>query len=579
MSPRVVLAVVGAIAAALFLNGLGRPPFIDPSEGFHASLAREMLRLGDWVTLHVDGVRYFDKPPLLYWLIATTFSLTGSVGEWSARLPSAVPAIGVALVTAWLGTRLGSPRTGLIAGLAVACNLELFVFARLVKPDMLFVLCLAVALAGLAHAAQSGRRAGLVVFYVALGASAIAKDVLGAVAPLAALVLLTLLARERTGRWHWLPWWGPVLIAAVAAPWYLLVEARNPGFLWYTLVDNHLLNVARARVFPDEDVPLGALEFLGVTAVGFFPWSLALPWAIARGLRQPRETPTDRVWALLLIWTIMVIGFFTLAPFKLPHYGLPAFPAMALLVARLWDDVLDGARPARRAWVIAPALLAIGLAGLAALAVWAGVAEIPVQHVSSAEVSARTLEAQGARAPFADAQALRATLGAIGLVMTAGAVLGAVGWWAGRPAVALGAVVASMLGFLPATVEGLTLFAASRSVRPMAEAVAARTRPDDLLAHEGALENSGAWLLRADRPVHVVNGLVSNLAFGATFPEAAPIFWDTAALQRAWRGDRRVFLVTGTPAARSAVRELPADQVHLLLESRGRRLYSNRAGP
>jgi hypothetical protein len=252
---------------------------------------------------------------------------------------------------------------------------------------------------------------------------------------------------------------------------------------------------------------------------------------------------------------------------------------MALLVARLWDEVLDGARPARRAWVIAPALVALGLAGLAALAVWAGVADVPVQHVSSAEVSARTLEAQGARAPFADAQAVRSTLGAIGLVMTAGAALGAVGWWAGRPAVALGAVVASMLGFLPATVEGLTLFAASRSVRPMADAVAVRARPGDLLAHEGALENSGAWLLRVDRPVHVVNGLVSNLAFGATFPEAAPIFWDTAALQRAWGGDRRVFLVTGTPPARSAVRELPTDQVHLVLEAGGRRLYSNRASP
>jgi len=76
--------------------------------------------------------------------------------------------------------------------------------------------------------------------------------------------------------------------------------------------------------------------------------------------------------------------------------------------------------------------------------------------------------------------------------------------------------------------------------------------------------------------VQIVNGLQSNLAFGSTFPEARPIFWDTAALTRAWAGDRRVLLLSAVAPTRSVVRELPAERVHLLVEGGSRRLYSNR---
>ena len=167
----------------------------------------------------------------------------------------------------------------------------------------------------------------------------LAKDFLGAVGPLAIVALFLWLAREG-GSWRqWAPISAILLLLAVAVPWYLLVESQYRGFLWYTVVDNHVLNVARQRVFPDEDVPLSALEFLGVTALGFFPWVLALPLAVARVVRRrPWKTPEARVWMLLALWAVGILGVFALSPFKLPHYGLPAFPAMALLVAKLWDE-------------------------------------------------------------------------------------------------------------------------------------------------------------------------------------------------------------------------------------------------
>ena len=110
----------------------------------------------------------------------------------------------------------------------------------------------------------------------------------------------------------------------------------------------------------------------------------------------------------------------------------------------------------------------------------------------------------------------------------------------------------------------------------MTDAIQLRIGPADVLAHEGAIENSASALLRLDRRVQIVNGRRSNLAFGSTFPEARPIFWDTAALARAWAGERRVFLLSPSPPARSVVRDLPAERVHLLVHAGGRRLYSNR---
>jgi hypothetical protein len=118
----------------------------------------------------------------------------------------------------------------------------------------------------------------------------------------------------------------------------------------------------------------------------------------------------------------------------------------------------------------------------------------------------------------------------------------------------------------------------------LSDAVALRAASGDLLAHEGALENSGSWLLTLDPPgcaptrvpVKVVNGLVSNLAFGAGFPEARDTFRNADQLAAAWRGDRRIFLLSASNPERSVTRGLHPDSVHLLLAAGGRRLYSNR---
>jgi len=569
---RLIPLGVAAVAAALYLAGLGAAPFIDPPEGFHAEIAREMVAAGDWVTPRLNGVRYFDKPPLLHWLLAGLFAVTGP-SPAVARLPSALAAVACAAVTARLGLLLGGPRVGLLGGLMTAANLGLFLFGRLVKPDLVFVLCLTVAWAGFA-AAYLGRggRWGLALFWGGLGLATLAKDLLGALGPLVAVASFFWLTRERPVA-PWRPWWALALFAAVAVPWYAAAEAASPGFLWYTVVDNHLLNVARQRVFPDEDVPLGPLEFLLVTVAAFLPWSLAAPAAIARALRGPWADARARLWALLALWALLVVGFFTVAPFKLPHYGLPAFPALALLAARRWDEAIARDEPARGLVLPLVPLFAAAAGALAAAA--AGVLPLPSEALTAVDVTTRNLAARGQLPAGAPLEAYRPVLVWGALVCGLGAAGAALALRRRSSQLGVAVALGAMLAFLPLAGKGMAEFARGRAAAPLVEALLACRQPGEVVIHEGALENTGSLLLALGEPVRVVDGLVSNLAFGATFPEARAVFWTADRVQAAWAGPGRVFLVSVVAPERSVVRTLPRERVHLLAAAGPRRLYSN----
>jgi 4-amino-4-deoxy-L-arabinose transferase-like glycosyltransferase len=556
----------------MYLLGLGAAPFLDPPEGFHAAIAQSMRLSGDWITLRVDGVRYFDKPPLLYWLMSLSFAMAGPV-EAAARLWPAAAAIGIAAVTGRIGVILGGPRVGLLAGLFVAANLGTFIFAREVKPDLVFILFIVLAYAGFIVAYRGGGRWGLALFYASLGLATLAKDVLGAAGPLAVVALFIWLTRERPYG-VWAPWWGIVLLLVIVLPWYLAVELRNPGFLWYTIVDNHLLNFTRQRIFPDEDVPLGGLQFLGVTALAFMPWTLAAPWALVRVLRRPWVDADSRLWALLGLWALIVVGFFTVSPFKLPHYGLPAFPALALLAARAWDDCIEalpGAPTPQTLMVPVLALFAILAAafGLAAI----DRLPLPASALQNVDVAARNLAARGQLAAGSPLEAYLPVLVKCTIVFSAATVAMVLAIQRRWPAAGVGVALATMIAFLPTAGEGMAQFARGRSARPITEALARRLVPADRVIHEGALENTGSLLLVVQQTVHIVHGLQSNLGFGATFPEARDVFWSADRLREAWNGPGRCFLVSTVAPAHSVVRTLgPA---HLVAQSGGRWLYSN----
>jgi len=560
-----VLAVVAL--APFLLVGLGSAPFDDPGEGMHAEIARELL-LHPGLPLTLNGVPYVDKPPLLYVLMAAAFHAVGP-NEAAARLVSALAALVAIGTTAWLAARLTDTRTGTLAGLALGTSVGFFVYGRYVRPEALFVAALALGFALLLVGVREQRRPLAAGGLVAFGVAALAKDPLGALAPpLAVGLALTLAGRARPlGRW--LPWIGVVLGVLLGFGWWLPAERATPGFVWYTTIDNHLLNVARARHFPDEDVPLGAGVFLVVALLGAVPWlvtALAMVWRLIR--RRAWRDPDEMPWTALALWCVGVLGLTTLVPFRLPHYGLPAYPAIALLAARGWREL-----EVRRLAGIHAALFGV-LALACALAWWSDGTTFMGEVLGATDVATRKSGAIGAPSPLPPWLALRPLIGATALACAGGAVALTVAAAARARALAPYATVAALLFVLPGAGVALGLVASHRAVHTMAAEVTRRARPADIVALEGPIENAGALEWYAGRRPVIVDGRRSVLGFGATTTGAADVFWDATRLQRAWTEPRRVWLITGRPAEQSVIARLPDPQV--VIAAGGRRLYVNR---
>ena len=563
----VALAVLAA--ALVILPGLGRAPFDDPGEGMHAEIGRELGLARDPFALTLSGVRYVDKPPLLYALLAAAFAL-GGPGEAAARAVPALAALAAVGATAWLGARLLGPRGGLLAGLALATSPGFFAFARYVRPESLFVAALAWGFALCLTGLADGRRGRVAAGLAAFGVAALAKDPLGALAPPLALGAALALGGRARPLGRWLPWPGVAAGAALGFGWWVLAERRTPGFLWYTLVDNHVLNVLGTRRLPDEDVPLGAGAFLVVALLGAAPWALAAGVAVVslvrrRAWRDPAELP----WVALAVWAVGVLAATLVSRFRLPHYGLPAYFAIALLAARAWES------DARRALGAVHAL-ALAVLGVAAAALWAGDgARVLDVILGATDVATRKSALAGAAAPVPPWAAFRPLVGATALALGLGAVAAAACVAVPRLArrgTAVFAVVAALVGVLPSVAAALALVSAHRAAAGVGRAIARAAGPDDVVVHEGPLENSGALEWYAGRRPVIVDGRVSVLAFGALRPEARDRFWDEARLRRAWAAGR-VWLVSVRPPERSVAGRLPG--ARLLAGAGGRWLWVN----
>jgi 4-amino-4-deoxy-L-arabinose transferase-like glycosyltransferase len=576
------------LTLALLLPWLGAVPFDDPGEGQHAEIAREVAVSGDWLTLRLVGVRYFDKPPLLYWLIAAGFKAIG-ISEWVARLPAALGAAAAVGGTTLLGARLLGPGAGALAGAGLLSCALFAAFGRYVRPETLFVaaiqwgftgLLLALAACGGGDWGRSGAapsqnqsvRRWAVVGCAALGVAALSKDVFGLVGPLGAVAL----ALAMGGRLHpigrWLPPLGLAILFVLGLGWYALTTMRNPGFLWYTVVDNHLLNAVQLRQFPDEDVPLSSLEFLLVAGLGAFPWIVPAALEIGQLTRRRAWRFAEEIpWVALALWAVGIFLVFTLSAFRLPHYGLPAYPAIALLAARWWARRdAQARRPAL--WHLAGFGLLAAILGAAALTDGRGFMDAVF---SATDVYSRKEAVATQVAPLPAWSALRPLLWHTAFVFALGAALlvAAVAWRAGRLATCTVAV--TMLAIVPSIGQALGLVSTARAVSTVAAEIRLGWSPDVVLIHEGPIENSGALeLYTGVRPV-LVEARRSVLGVGSTLPEAADTFWDADRFTRVWLSNRPALLVTTRDPERSLVAKMPRDRVHLLAARQGRWLWSN----
>ncbi|MBI2219029.1 MAG: hypothetical protein HYU51_17220 [Candidatus Rokubacteria bacterium] len=262
------------------------------------------------------------------------------------------------------------------------------------------------------------------------------------------------------------------------------------------------------------------------------------------------------------------------APFVDPPEGFHA----ALLAARAWDDALRRGPGAPRAGVLlVPPLVVFAAAAVLLGGAATGALTIPSGSLATVDVATRNLAARGGTPPSAPAHEWAPIVGSAAIIFGAATVSLVICTWRRALAPGLVTALAAMLAFLPVAGQGMAQFARTRSVAPIAAALLARLAPGDVVVHEGALENSGALLIALARPVRVVGGLQSNLAFGATLPDARDVFWDDDRMRAEWTAPGRQFLVSVVDPERSVVRSLPPGTVHHVVSANGRHLYSNRA--
>lgn len=401
------------LCAAVLLCGLGGYPLMDPDESRCAEIAREILVRHDWVSLSLNYVPYFEKPPLMYWLVAASMSVLGPY-ELAVRLVPALAAVAGMAVAWWLASLTVGRAAARWAPSVLGTTACVFAVARVPIVDMLFSVTFATALtAWLASSLAATRRSGLglaVAAGCALGLAVLSKGPVAIVLAVGVLVCERLLGLMRRGdrlpsRDVWLRLGlAAVAAAAVAAPWFLAAQARNPDFAYYYFTVGHFERYTGSGKAEHEQSPL---YYLAVVPAGFLPWSALWPpagWRVLRRGTAAESTPVFAAGPYLAAWALAVPAFFSLSACKLPQYALPAFWPLAAWTAGLLCRQPEGARRRSASLLVTVALLSLTATAAAATASLEGLAWQPdsrwaLAALSSACVGAAALCVRASRLP------------------------------------------------------------------------------------------------------------------------------------------------------------------------------------
>jgi 4-amino-4-deoxy-L-arabinose transferase-like glycosyltransferase len=337
MRDLLMLAVVLGIPFFQYLGGL---PLMDPDEGRYAEIPREMLERGDLITPTLNYVKYFEKPPLLYWINAASLKIFGQ-NEFAARFPSAMCGLLTVLATYIIARKLYGRRAALISAVVLGTSAGFVLQSRIILTDMLLTFCLTAALGSFIVAAQrEGRRSRALpwyLFYLFCALATLAKGLIGMVFPAGIIFFYLLLSR----RWRLLPEMrlpsGLLLFLAVAAPWFVAVSLRNPEFAHFFFIHEHFqrfTSTVHGRYQP-------FWFFIPVLFATMLPWSFFIPGALGRAWRD-RSHEDGRAGMFLLIWTALIFMFFSKSNSKLIPYILPIFPPLSILIAHRFNLISDG---------------------------------------------------------------------------------------------------------------------------------------------------------------------------------------------------------------------------------------------
>jgi 4-amino-4-deoxy-L-arabinose transferase-like glycosyltransferase len=590
---------------AVYVGSMFNPGLLDDADSTHAEAAREMVVTGDYVTLHVNGVRYLEKAPLPYWLVAISYKVL-RVNEFSTRLPMVLSVMLLGLLGFCWGRRAFGERTGIYATLFVYTCAGVYLFTRVLIPEVLLSLLIGAALYFFLTALEPGAAAWRwYAGYAMMALGVLTKGLIALAFPCGAAFFFLLV----TGDWRrWKEFRlisGLALFLAIAGPWHILAGLRNPGtaehqgFFWFYFVNEHLLRFLGKR-YPRDYNKLPATLYWTLHLVWLFPWSLYLPAAVkiavqewrgwrgsvsARGQKEARRQNdfASRTRLLCWIWAGVVLIFFAVSTNQ-EYYTFPAYLPLLLLLAEgvVRCERVECEGGVRAGWLTTSAslLAVIGTAASAMLVVglWQS-RNLPFEPdigrlLSEQDTNAYTLSTSHmldlSYSSFA-ALRLPAALAAVALLVAP--LTSFILRLRRRHYAATWALAAGLTVFLVAAHVALVRFGPYLSSKQLAREIASRARAEDKVMIYGDQAFGSSLLFYLRRPIDLVEGRTTSMWFGSTFADAPKIYLSEADLQREWAGSGRVFLFVPPHQKVRVDGLLPGKFV--VAEISGKYLYSN----
>jgi 4-amino-4-deoxy-L-arabinose transferase-like glycosyltransferase len=565
----------------VYVGSLFSPPLLDDADSTHAEAAREMYASGDWVTLHVNGVRYLEKAPMLYWLDAISYHVFG-VNAFASRLPDTLATLALALLAWRWGRRAFGERAGVYAALFVVTTAGFYLFSRMQLPEPLLALFISASLYLFLTALEDGERWRWYFGYASVALAVLTKGLLALVVVGGTAVLFLAVSGEWR-RWReFRLFTGLLLFFAIAAPWHILAGIRNERFFWFYFINEHVLRFLGRR-YPKDYNKLPPLLYWTLHLVWLFPWSAYLPVIVRdakRDLLGSGEARFAHYTRLMCwIWAGLLLVFFAFSTNQ-EYYTFPVYlPVLLLIAGSLARE--EKARP-KSNWLIATtaALTAIGIAASAALiaGLWSSrnIAYVPdIGTVLSHNLKNDTLSMSHAldltSSSFA---ALRLPAGLAAFAMLVFPLL-ALGLRIRRKHfAATWSVALGMALFLFAAHIALERFGPYLSSADLAAVISGQAKPSDKVMIYGDQAFGSSLLFYLKRPILLVNGDSTSMWFGSTYPDAPHIFLNDKDLRQAWTSTQRVFLFVPPQHVEEVQKLLPAN-LNVIAESSGKVVYSN----
>ena len=583
--------IVLLIASAIFLGcTLSPPALMDDVDSVQASIAHTMLQTGDWVTPHLDGVKYLEKPPLKYWLIASFFKIFG-VHDYVARMPLAI----IDVLLCWLTFRIGcwafSERAGFYAGLVLSTCIGLFLFTRILIPDSQLTFAILLALWSLLRALDADelhpRRWG-VLFWVSVALSILLKGLIGALFPCAAAFLFLLITKQLLVRntWHQLvPGRGILLMLAIAAPWHILATLRNPpylrfsmysgpgdyrGFFWFYFFNEHILRFLNRR-YPRDYNTVPRLAFWFFNLLWLFPWSVYLPAIIRLRYRVPGRAAHTRLLSLCAIAFVML--FFTFSSTQ-EYYSMPIYPAVALLLG----CGMASSDPANLRW-IRRGHVALGVICTLAMTVMIFLLVRVWQLPTPGDISDALREQSSSAYTLSLGHMGDLTLDSFAylrkplLLAVLAVSIGLAALCLLKKTRRFAAISLMMVLFFQAARLALVIFDPYLSSRSLTSALLA-SPPGKLIVSDQYYAFSSVFFY-ANTTAYLLNGRVNNLEYGSNAPGAPHVFIDNAQLARFWQSKRRFYLLAEHEYLPDLKRVIGPQDITVVKESGGKYLLTN----